>query len=91
MIARVATFNQLNPEELEPSAVERLRETVRSQPGFRAGYHMRDPQSGKALSVVVFESMEGFQATGAALEERPEGQRVGIKPDSVEFFEVIEF
>jgi len=88
VIARVATFDQLSPDELDPDAVERLRETIRSQPGFRAGYHMHDPQSGKALSVVVFESREAFEAMR---DERPKGQRIGIEPNSVEFFEVIEF
>jgi len=91
MIARVATFNRLDPEDLDPRAVELLRQTVRSQPGFRAGYHMSDPKGGKALSVIVFESMEGFAALRAAMEQRPEGQRVGIEPDSAEFFEVTEF
>lgn len=88
MIARVATFDRLSPEKLDPEAVDRLRETIRSQPGFRAGYHMHDPQSGKALSVVVFESREAFEAIR---DERPKGQRIGIEPDSVEFFDVIEF
>lgn len=88
MIARVATFARLSPERLDPEAVDRLRETIRSQPGFRAGYHMHDPQSGKALSVVVFKSREAFEAIR---DERPKGQRIGVEPDSVEFFEVIEF
>ncbi len=91
MIARVATFTHLNPDQLDPDAIEHLRETVRAQPGFRAGYHMRDPETGKALSLVVFENLEALRATEAALDERPEGQRVRIVPDSVELFEVIEF
>ena len=62
MIARVATFDNLDPDQPDPEAVELLRTIVRSQPGFRAGYHMRDPRSGKALSVVVFRERGSFSS-----------------------------
>jgi hypothetical protein len=92
MIARVATFNTLDPSALDPSAIERLRATIKSTPGFVAGFHLRDPESGKALSFAVYESPEALRAAGEALGSRSEGERVGIDPDAVDFYtEVIQF
>jgi heme-degrading monooxygenase HmoA len=92
MYARVATFDQLDPEGLDQEAVERLRRSIRSTPGYRAGFHVRDSRTGKALSITVWDSPEAVQQARSALSERDEGERVGIDPDAVEFFdEVIEF
>jgi hypothetical protein len=33
MIARVATFNHLDADTLDPQAVERLRTTIKNTPG----------------------------------------------------------
>jgi hypothetical protein len=90
MIARVATFNPL-PDSLDDDAVELLRRTIRSVPGYIAGFHMLDPKTRKALSVCVFEDRDAAERTRAALDERPEGRRVGITADTVEFYEAIPF
>jgi hypothetical protein len=66
MLARVATFNQL-PEGLDEAAVKRLPDTVMAQPGIRAGYHVHNPKSGKALSVIVFANQDAVRAVGEAL------------------------
>ena len=92
MIARVATFKQLDPSALNPDAVELLRSTIKGTSGFVAGFHLRNPESGKAVSFTVYESAEALQAAGEALGKRGEDERVGIDPDEVDFFtEVIEF
>ena len=92
VIARVATFNHLDPSALNPDAVERLRSTIKSTPGFVAGFHLRNPESGKAVSFTVYESPEALQTAGEALGKRSEDQRVGIDPDDVDYYtEVIEF
>jgi hypothetical protein len=92
MFARVATFATLDPTELDQRAVERLRRIIRSRPGYRAGFHVRDSKTGKALSIVVYESREAVEAARAGLAQRGDGERVGIEPDNVEFFdEVVEF
>jgi hypothetical protein len=92
VIARVATFNHLDPSALDPDAVERLRSTIKSTPGFVAGFHLRDPESGKALSFTVYESPEALRTAGEALGKQSEDPRVGIDPDDVDYYtEVIEF
>ena len=89
MLARVATFNQL-PDGLDNDAVELLRKTIRDTPGFVAGYHLGGP-GGKSLSIAIFEDADAGRAAAAALERRPEDQRVKISPDAVEFFEAQPF
>jgi hypothetical protein len=92
MFARVATFATLDPSDLDQDAVERLRRIIRLSPGYHSGFHMRDSRTGKALSIVVYEAAEAVQAVRAGLAERGDDERVGIEPDSVEFFdEVFEF
>jgi hypothetical protein len=90
MIARVATFESL-PDDLDPDAVDLLRRTVRSVPGYVAGFHLRDPGSGRSMSIVVFSDEAAIARLGAALGSRPEERRVGIDPDRVEFFEAAAF
>jgi hypothetical protein len=89
MFARVATLNTL-PETLDSEAVALLRKTVRKTPGFIAGYHLGAP-GGKALSIAVFENDDALRATADALAQRASDQRVGIEPDTVEFFEAQPF
>ena len=92
MIARVAIFNQLDPSELSTDAVEGLRSIIRSTPGYVAGFHLRNPESGRAVSFTVYESREALQAAGDALAKRPEVVRVGIDPDDVQYYtEVVAF
>jgi hypothetical protein len=92
MIARLATFSHLDPSQLDPDAVERLRSTIKATPGFVAGFHLRDPETGQAVSFTVYESREGLEEAGRALSQRNDPERVGIEPDLVEYYEeVIEF
>jgi hypothetical protein len=86
MVARVATFNKLDPAQLDQAAVLGLRKIVRETPGFIAGYHLSDPRSGKGLSIVIIESPDVGRAIAEALDARPADARVGIDPDEVEFF-----
>ncbi len=88
MLARVATFDQAPAGSADAPAAVRLREIVRSQPGFRAGYHMLDPKTGKALSIVVVDGPATFAAMGQALAARPPEDRVGVDPDHVAIYEV---
>lgn len=90
MFARVATFNSL-PEDLDADAVKRLRETVKSTSGYVAGYHLRDPKTGKGMSIVLVEEPSVGRAIAERLAERSDDERVGIEADSVEFFQVEPF
>ena len=92
MIARVATFHQLDPEALDPQAIERLRTIIKATPGYVAGFHLRNPETGKAVSFTVYESADSLQAVGEALGQRPDDEKVGIDPDEVDYYtEVYEF
>ncbi len=86
MLARLATFSSM-PASGDDPAVKLLEETVKATPGFVAGFHMRDPKSGKAISFVVLDDDDAARAMGEALAQRPVKDRVGVDPDQVEFFE----
>lgn len=90
MVARVATFNTL-PDGLDDGAVDLLRQTIRETPGYVAGFHLRDPQTNKALSVTVYEDMDAVGRVREAMARRPSDRKVGIDPDEVEFFEAFAF
>jgi hypothetical protein len=92
MIARVATFHRLDTDKLDPAAVEQFRKIMKGTAGFVAGFHLRDPDTGKAVSFVVYESQEGLQKAGEALARQPGVDPVGIDPDEVDYYsDVIEF
>jgi hypothetical protein len=90
MIARVATFDPL-PEGVDNGAVELLRKTIRETPGYVAGFHLRDPETNKALSVSIYEDADALGRVRDALAARPDEKKVGIGPDRVEFFEAFAF
>ena len=94
MIARVATFSKFDPTTLDSTAVEHMRETISSAPGFVAGFHLWNPETRKAVSFTVYESREGLEAAGQALAESGWDDDPGRdpEPDEVDYYpEVIEF
>lgn len=90
MLARLATFNS-QPANLEDANVQYLRDTIKSVPGFVAGFHMLDEQSGKAYSLVVVEDEASSARVRAALDTRPADRHVGVDPDRVQFLTAIAF
>jgi hypothetical protein len=64
MVARLATFN-CPPADVDDINVQYLRETIRSVPGFVAGFHLHDEQSGTAYSLIVLED----EAAGVRVRE----------------------
>lgn len=90
MLARLATFNSA-PTDINDPSVRLLEQTVKATPGFVAGFHLHDPKTGKALSLVVLEDANSVQAMREALARRPPETRVGVDPDQVEFFEAKAF
>jgi hypothetical protein len=92
MIARVATFHQFDTDKLDPAAVEEFRSIIKGTPGYIAGFHLRNPETGKAVSLVVYASREALAKVGDALARRPDVDPIGIEPDEVDYYsEVIEF
>ena len=93
MIARVATFSSFDPSTLDSAAVEHLRRTIKSAPGYIAGFHLWDPETGKAVSFTLYESHEGLEAAGRVLAES-HWDETGRdpEPDEVDYYtEVTEF
>ena len=89
MFARLAIFN--TPPEGRPDDTRRtesLRTFVRGRPGFRAGYHLHQPNTGRLISMTIWESEEALVAGAEAVAARPKADRRGIKPDSVEIWRV---
>ena len=84
MLARLATFNS-QPADPEDADVQYLRDTIKSVPGFVAGFHMLDEQSGTAYSLVVVEDEASSARVRAALAQRPAERHVGVDPDHVQF------
>jgi hypothetical protein len=92
MIARVATFHQFDTDKLDPAAVDEFRSIIKGTPGYVTGFHLRNTETGKAVSLVVYESREALDKVGEALARRPDVDPVGIEPDEVDYYsEVIKF
>ncbi len=66
MIARLAEHEKL-PADLDPQYVARHRAFLASQPGFCGGYHLLDPETGRALSLTMWENDDALTAAGAAM------------------------
>ena len=83
MVMRIATFN--TKPNIDPIKYAEFQRWMGSQPGMIAGYHVDDPQSGKHLSISVWENREAVMA----MKDRafPSGP-LGIKPDAVALMDV---
>lgn len=90
MLARLATFN-VKPADPDDANVQYLRDTIKSVPGFVAGFHMLDEQSGKAYSLVVVEDDASSARLSEALAARPDERRVGVTPDHIQLLTAIPF
>jgi hypothetical protein len=91
MYARVARFEGGDAEALRRSAVDANQTATQGPPpGVPAvGYLMLiDPDSGRSLGIVLFETEEDLRKGDAALNEmNPSGSDVGTR-SSVEIYEV---
>jgi hypothetical protein len=59
--------------------------------GFVAGFHLRDPQTGKGYAFTVYENADAAKAAGQRMQARPADKRVGAEPDTVEWLEAHPF
>ena len=90
MHARLATFNS-QPADVDNANVQYLRDTIKSVPGFVAGFHLLDEQSGTAYSLVVVEDKAAGVRVQETLAQRPAERRVGVDPDHVQYLTAIAF
>jgi len=79
MVARLATFNAA-PADIDDANVELLRQTIKSTPGFVAGFHLGDESTGAAYSLIVFEDATAAAAAREALAAPAPEDRVGVDP-----------
>lgn len=61
MIARLAEHSHI-PADLDPDYVARHRAWIASQPGFCGGYHLLEPETGRALSLTMWEDHDALAA-----------------------------
>lgn len=71
-------------ETIDSRGIRVLRATVSACPGFVAGYHLRDEQPGRLMSVTVWESEEAMTAGEEAVRDRPASDQRGIRPSRIE-------
>jgi heme-degrading monooxygenase HmoA len=65
MIAQIAEHTHL-PADLDPEYVVRHRAWIARQPGFCGGYHLFETETGRALSVTLWESDAALAAVDRA-------------------------
>jgi heme-degrading monooxygenase HmoA len=65
MIARLAEHHHL-PADLDDDYVARLRAWMAAQPGFCGGYHLLEPETGRALSLTLWQDDDALAALGRA-------------------------
>jgi hypothetical protein len=86
MICRLA-LHESTPGPITSPEARSFRSWVKSQPGFVAGWHGADPQTGRMVSVTIWESDE---ALAALKDKHPPGGPLGMKPAQIETFPVVE-
>ena len=64
-----------------------FREWIKGLAGFVDGYHVQDSETGRMLSITIWESKESMEALR---EETPQGGPLGIVTDREELFDVVE-
>lgn len=88
-VARVAVFDHApvrKPDDERRAAS--LREVVQAQPGFIAGYHLLDDETGRMMSVSIWDSDAAMEAGERAVTNRPAEDQRGIRPDRIERWSV---
>ncbi len=86
MICRVALHE--NPPGSNTSDEARsFREWLKEQPGFINGYHAQDSETGKAVSITVWDSRDSVMALR---DFTPPGGSVGITTQWSELYDVVE-
>lgn len=95
MFARVATFEGVDvatAQETIEAVRDRLISITQGMPGWQGVLQLADAQSGKIMTISLFDSEENMQAAEQTFEDMPrqvpEVQQVAGRRSSVERFEV---
>jgi heme-degrading monooxygenase HmoA len=65
MIARIEERQAL-PTDLDPTYIARHRAWIAEQPGFCGGYHLLEPDTGRALSLTMWQDEDALAAVERA-------------------------
>ena len=65
MIARLAEHTHI-PVDLDPAYTVRHRAWIAAQPGFCGGYHLLEPETGRALSLTMWQDHDALAAVDRA-------------------------
>ena len=84
-VARVAIFDPAPVlQEDDDLRAPTLRDLLRTLPGFIAGYHLREEDTGRLIDLTVWESEAALEAGERAVRDRPPSDQRGIRPTKVE-------
>jgi heme-degrading monooxygenase HmoA len=86
MFCRVA-LHEKTPGSVASDEARGFRNWIKGLPGFVDGYHVQDSETGRMLSITIWESKESMEALR---EETPKGGPLGIVTDREELFDVVE-
>jgi heme-degrading monooxygenase HmoA len=86
MFCRVA-LHEKAPGSVASDGARNFRERIKGQPGFVGGYHVQDSDTGRMLSITVWEPRESMEAPR---DRTPPGGSLGIATDREEHFDVVE-
>jgi heme-degrading monooxygenase HmoA len=91
MYARVTTYQGPPNQEHEPELFAQVLANLRQQPGFRGIYTTTQPETGKVLSLSLWETQEQARNVDAATAQHrdPAAQERGFTGSSVEVYEVL--
>jgi heme-degrading monooxygenase HmoA len=86
MICRVA-LHENPPGSITSDEARSFRAWLKEQPGFVGGYHAQDSQTGRMVTITVWDSPESMSALR---DSTPSGGSLGIVTDREELFDVVE-
>jgi heme-degrading monooxygenase HmoA len=86
MFCRVA-LHEKTPGSVSSDEAKGFRHWIKGLPGFVDGYHVQDSETGRMLSITIWESKESMEALR---EETPQEGSLGIVTDWEELFDVVE-
>ena len=86
MFCRVALHEQ-PPGSVASDEARGFREWIKGLAGFVDGYHVQDSNTGRMLSITIWESEESMEALRG---HTPPGGSLGIVTDREELFDLVE-
>lgn len=69
MIARIGEHNH-HPDDLDPDYVGGIRAFLATRQGFCGGYHLLEPETGRAMSLTLWHDAKALADAERAMTER---------------------